>query len=351
MQAAREAARRLQCGNNLKQLALAVTTSRRRGQLPYGRKYDIWDAYSWSVLVLPYIEQQAVYDGYWTLPQTGYTPSRLSPEPQSAWVAGDDSRMRAPDHDHSGVFLPQRHCAGAQSNATAQWGYYRCSYRGCTGSGDAHGDAIRMNRGTRGSHRRLRFQAGLGSDEAAALDRGHLRRHFGRHVGDSVAFRRTSAGPGGVGLGRSMGRNFLRQHGRRPVLDGADAEFRRAGRGMRMVSGRRGRYAVRAPMHDAGLESAGHAKRGRRLRRRPQCASRRGQCRDGRRLRELRRQFRRSVYLAKPRNAGRKRNGCGKLVGDAPMKLRSCMALTTGLSRVGRGRLQAVHGCQRPGDL
>ena len=26
--------------------------------------------------------------------------------------------------------------------ATMQWGYYRCSYRGCAGSGDAHGDAV-----------------------------------------------------------------------------------------------------------------------------------------------------------------------------------------------------------------
>ena len=49
VQAARESARRISCGNNLRQLALAClsfeTTKRR---LPYGRKYDFWDSYTWT---------------------------------------------------------------------------------------------------------------------------------------------------------------------------------------------------------------------------------------------------------------------------------------------------------------
>lgn len=62
VQAAREAARRMQCGNNLKQLGLAIhnyhdTTNR----LPPGA---LWYETRGSILVhiLPYIEQQTLYD-------------------------------------------------------------------------------------------------------------------------------------------------------------------------------------------------------------------------------------------------------------------------------------------------
>ena len=78
VQAAREAARRMQCSNNLKQLGLAVLNYQSaHGVLPPGAFYGdkqhpvatpSWDL-SWfkgSVFVhlLPYVEQQAIYDAY-----------------------------------------------------------------------------------------------------------------------------------------------------------------------------------------------------------------------------------------------------------------------------------------------
>src|SRR5437899_6731098 len=73
VQKVREAAARVKCQNNLKQLALGCHTYHDAvGALPYGRKYDIWDAYTWTELVLPYVEQAPIYDRYWTLPLTGY---------------------------------------------------------------------------------------------------------------------------------------------------------------------------------------------------------------------------------------------------------------------------------------
>ncbi|MDR1963132.1 MAG: DUF1559 domain-containing protein [Planctomycetaceae bacterium] len=61
VQAAREAARRMQCSNHLKQLALAChnhvdITS---GQLPVGARD--WNFLSWSSFLLPFIEQQSLY--------------------------------------------------------------------------------------------------------------------------------------------------------------------------------------------------------------------------------------------------------------------------------------------------
>lgn len=66
VQAAREAARRMSCSNNLKQLGLAMHT--------YHDSYKTFppksvgpnstnQKLSWAVLIAPYIEQQAVYDG------------------------------------------------------------------------------------------------------------------------------------------------------------------------------------------------------------------------------------------------------------------------------------------------
>ncbi|NLF10019.1 MAG: DUF1559 domain-containing protein [Pirellulaceae bacterium] len=67
VQAAREAARRLQCNNNLKQIALALHNYHETNQtLPFGSSYSTaatrTDAGTWASFILPYIEQQGVFD-------------------------------------------------------------------------------------------------------------------------------------------------------------------------------------------------------------------------------------------------------------------------------------------------
>ena len=71
VQAAREAARRMQCGNNLKQLGLALHNyhdtykSLPMAYFVYNNPAaSHYNLRSWGVMVLPFIEQQSLYDQY-----------------------------------------------------------------------------------------------------------------------------------------------------------------------------------------------------------------------------------------------------------------------------------------------
>jgi prepilin-type N-terminal cleavage/methylation domain-containing protein/prepilin-type processing-associated H-X9-DG protein len=77
VQAARESARRMSCTNNLKQVGLAIANhestrkvfpkgrdTRSPGGVPEGVPARLREAYSWAFRVLPFMEQQAIFDAY-----------------------------------------------------------------------------------------------------------------------------------------------------------------------------------------------------------------------------------------------------------------------------------------------
>ena len=73
VQGVRESARRLQCGNNLKQIAMALQGHlSQQGQFPAGQEclIDIhraggnWKRWSWFTATLPFVEQMALYETY-----------------------------------------------------------------------------------------------------------------------------------------------------------------------------------------------------------------------------------------------------------------------------------------------
>jgi prepilin-type N-terminal cleavage/methylation domain-containing protein/prepilin-type processing-associated H-X9-DG protein len=84
VQSAREAARRSQCSNNLKQLGLAVQNYADvyKSALPAGNYACCWG--TWLVALLPYIEQKNLYDQY--------KFSGSFADPATRYGAGDNSK-------------------------------------------------------------------------------------------------------------------------------------------------------------------------------------------------------------------------------------------------------------------
>lgn len=82
VQQAREAARRSQCSNNLKQIGLAIHNfEETKGRLPSSRLGP--QHATWMVQILPYVEQKNLYD-LWDVSKSYY---EQKPEARTTWVA------------------------------------------------------------------------------------------------------------------------------------------------------------------------------------------------------------------------------------------------------------------------
>ena len=87
VQAAREAARRSQCLNNIKQLALAMQTHNdAKKTLPAGTGPNRCCWGTWVAITLPYLEQEAIAEGYVNWGGSDATGPRYSQEPNRSQV-------------------------------------------------------------------------------------------------------------------------------------------------------------------------------------------------------------------------------------------------------------------------
>jgi prepilin-type N-terminal cleavage/methylation domain-containing protein/prepilin-type processing-associated H-X9-DG protein len=153
VQKVREAAARTQCLNNLKQLALGCQAYHDTyKKMPFGRRYDIWDSYTWTELVLPYIDQTNVYNGYLTLQQTGLpafnwaTQTSIGglsiPGPNSPIGTDPAFKQKSARMTLMTIFnCPANNVIVTNEFATDDYGFYRGNYRGCVGTGDMYGKA------------------------------------------------------------------------------------------------------------------------------------------------------------------------------------------------------------------
>jgi prepilin-type N-terminal cleavage/methylation domain-containing protein len=140
VQAAREAARRMQCTNVLKQLALACHNHHDTfKRFPYARKYDRWDTYTWTQNIMPFLEQTAIQENYFTLNTfNGGTFQQSYPGPNGP--IGNDARLRIARHAELAMFIcPSNGGPFSNEIGTAAYGMTKGNYRACVGSGDMYG--------------------------------------------------------------------------------------------------------------------------------------------------------------------------------------------------------------------
>ena len=145
IQRVREASSKIKCSNNMKQLTLGCHTYHDSvGSLPYGRKYDLFNSYCWSILILPYIEQGGVYAGYASsVAMSGFVQSYNVNGTQTGpnGPIGSNPDLRAARHTKLPTFVcPSDRGATANEMGTSAYGARRGNYRGCTSAGDMYGD-------------------------------------------------------------------------------------------------------------------------------------------------------------------------------------------------------------------
>ncbi len=158
VQAAREAARRSQCANNLKQIGLAVLNyENANGTLPAGAYVASPDWVDWSlargsilIRLLPYIEQQAVFDQYnfaaptdsqtlkgsTTLIATTVMPAYVCPSDNYPAIITDSNRAK---HNYAASSGPTAHGDNASCSCSmySTWNDY--ALKACYDSGSNAG--------------------------------------------------------------------------------------------------------------------------------------------------------------------------------------------------------------------
>jgi prepilin-type N-terminal cleavage/methylation domain-containing protein/prepilin-type processing-associated H-X9-DG protein len=134
VQSARESARRTQCSNNQKQLGLGVTqyADTFRGVLPAGSYLCCWG--TWQVSLLPYVEQQALFDKYTGLGRLSDDTVRYGVSPNTqvtqttikAYICPSDNKVAPHSNitfhnyvaNHGNTALLRKTPYGVQSNGS-----------------------------------------------------------------------------------------------------------------------------------------------------------------------------------------------------------------------------------------
>ncbi|MBN2295290.1 MAG: DUF1559 domain-containing protein [Pirellulales bacterium] len=144
VQAAREAARRMQCSSNMKQIALGLhnyagaAKTFPPGGITEGPCCNTKSGTTWTICILPYIEQQGLFDRY---DQDAFNEDAVNAPVRETLV----STYVCPTDQNIDKDTPLTFTDGVTGNTIR---YQRGSYRGCSGRSDgasAWWDVVQSN--------------------------------------------------------------------------------------------------------------------------------------------------------------------------------------------------------------
>jgi prepilin-type N-terminal cleavage/methylation domain-containing protein/prepilin-type processing-associated H-X9-DG protein len=138
IQKVREAANRMSCSNNLHQIVIATFTYHDSFlYFPYARKADVDNGFTWYQVILPYMEQKGVYDGFTLLNMPGqykdYGPNAGLPTTQD--YVSRSTTIKT-------FFCPSDTGPIVNEAYNRDWARTRGNYKGCVGAGDFYGGSI-----------------------------------------------------------------------------------------------------------------------------------------------------------------------------------------------------------------
>jgi prepilin-type N-terminal cleavage/methylation domain-containing protein/prepilin-type processing-associated H-X9-DG protein len=138
VQMAREAANRMSCSNNEKQIALALQNFHDNyGGFPYARKYDTWNAYTWTQQILPFMEQGPTYKLY---VDNGGIDLPISQGGAAREIASADPGLKAARITIvKPYFCPSDTGPIVDESGIPAVARARGNYRGCVGPGNIYG--------------------------------------------------------------------------------------------------------------------------------------------------------------------------------------------------------------------
>jgi prepilin-type N-terminal cleavage/methylation domain-containing protein len=141
LQKVREAGNKSKCGANLNQIALAANSYENdNGGFPYATKADVLDAYNWSHLLLPYLDNKPVYAIYTTI---GGPITQTTDWPGAQGFgngATEEAQFQVARNTPITVFIcPSDRKPVLNEAGSRKYSRQRGNYRGCAGSGDLYG--------------------------------------------------------------------------------------------------------------------------------------------------------------------------------------------------------------------